>query len=117
MTKKIDLDPGETEIGTWTLFYLPPYGGRFNGKLTVTNRRLIYDASDDASLGGMLTNTAASGWLEIAKADIRDVEVTRNLFPNRALLTLADGSFHTIDPGARSLHTEIGKASRRERGC
>jgi len=103
MAKTIDLHPGETEIGAWTLFYLPPYGGKFNGKLTVTDCRLIYDASDDASLGGVLTNKAASGRMEIAKADIRDIEVTRSLFHKRALVTLADGSFHTFDRGAMSI--------------
>ena len=45
----IDLQPGETPIDTWTLFYSPPDGGKYNGKLTVTNRRLLYRATDDAS--------------------------------------------------------------------
>ena len=31
-----DMQPGETPIGTWTLFYIPPEGGKYNGKLTVT---------------------------------------------------------------------------------
>jgi hypothetical protein len=103
MAKKIDLHPGETEIGVWTLFYLPPYGGKFNGTLTVTDRRVIYDASDDASFSGVLANKTASGRLEIAKTDIRDIEVTRSLFHKRALLTLADGSFHMFDRGAMSI--------------
>ena len=103
MTKTIELQAGETEIGAWTLFYHPPYGGKFNGTLTVTDRRLIYTASDDASLGGVLTHKAASGRVEIAKADIRDIEVTRSLFHKRALVTLTDGSFHMFDRGAMSI--------------
>jgi hypothetical protein len=100
---KIELNPGEAEIGAWTLFYHPPYGGKFNGTLTVTDRRLIYVASDDASLGGVLTNKAASGRVEIAKTDIRDTEVTRSLFHKRALVTLTDGSFHVFDRGMMSV--------------
>jgi hypothetical protein len=100
---KIDLHPGETEIGAWPLFYLPPYGGKFSGTITITDRRLVYVASDDASLGGVLTHKAASGRLEIAKADIRDIEVMRGFFHKRVLLTLADGSFHLFDRGAMSI--------------
>lgn len=99
----LELQPGETEIDSWTLFYLPPYGGKYNGKLTVTDRRLVYVASDDASVAGMLTNNAASGRLEIAKDDIGGVEVKRGLFSKKALLTLADGSVHTFDRGAMSI--------------
>ena len=46
---KITLQPGETAIDTWSIFYLPPNGGKYNGKLTVTNQRLLYDAMFDVS--------------------------------------------------------------------
>jgi len=36
------LRPGETAIDTWTLIYTPPGGGKYDGKLTVTNQRLLY---------------------------------------------------------------------------
>ena len=100
---KVELNPGETAIDPWTLFYLPPQGGKFNGKLTVTNRRLIYVASDDASLGGVLTHAAAKGRFEIDKGDIQAIEVTRSLFRKRAQLTLADGGVHIFDRGAMSI--------------
>jgi hypothetical protein len=38
---KINLQPGEASIDTWSLLYLPPNGGKYNGKLTVTNQRLL----------------------------------------------------------------------------
>lgn len=38
MTNKIDLQPGEAAIDTWTLFYHHPDGGKYNGKLTVQTR-------------------------------------------------------------------------------
>ena len=100
---KLELQPGETVIDTWTLFYLPPEGGKYNGKLTVTDRRLIYVASDDASLFGVLAHAAASGRIEIDKADIGAIDVRRGLFSKKAELTLADGSKHAFDRGAMSI--------------
>ena len=98
-----DMQPGETPIGTWTLFYIPPEGGKYNGQLTVTNRRLLYCATDDASLTGVLNNRAARGFLEIGKDEIVGLEVQRKLFSKRAILTLADDSVHTFDYGAMSI--------------
>jgi len=99
----IDLQPGETPIDTWTLFYLPPDGGKFNGKLTVTNRRLLYRATDDASLAGVLNHRAARGFLEIGKDEIAGIEVRKKLFSKKAMVTLADGSVHTFDYGAMNI--------------
>lgn len=95
--------PGEGIIDTWTLFYLPPAGGKYNGKLTVTNQRLLYDAKLDASLAGILGNHTVDGQLAIEKKDIQSVEVQRKLFSKRATVTLADGSRHIFDYGAMNI--------------
>lgn len=100
---KVELQPGEAKIDTWTLYYLPPQGGKYNGKLTVTDRRLVYVASDDASLGGVLTHIAARGRFEIEKTDIRSIEIKRSLLRKRAELTLSDGSVHIFDRGAMNI--------------
>jgi hypothetical protein len=100
---EVSLQPGEAVIDTWTLFYVPPQGGKYNGKLTVTNRRLLYDAKFDASLIGVLGHRAARGGLEIDKADIRDVEVKKSLFSKKAIVTLTDGSQHVFDYGAMNI--------------
>ena len=99
----MELQPGETAIDTWTLIYTPPGGGNYNGKLTVTNRRLLYDAKFDASLIGMLGNYAASGQLVIDKADISNVEVQKKFLSKKAILTLADGSVHIFNYGAMNI--------------
>ena len=99
----INLQPDETEIDTWTLFYVPPQGGKYNGKLTVTNKRLLYDAKFDASLIGVLGHRAAEGGLEIGKDDIRDVEVKKSFFSKKAIVTLIDGSQHVFDYGAMNI--------------
>ena len=98
-----DLRTGEQTIDSWTLFYLPPGGGKYNGKLTVTNQRLLYDAKFDASLAGVLGHRAAQGYLEIDKDDIQGVEVQKKLFSKKAILTLSDGSIHIFDYGAMNI--------------
>jgi hypothetical protein len=99
----IDLRPGEHTIDTWTLFYLPPGGGKYNGKLTVTNQRLLYDAKLDASLLGVLSHHLVEGQLAIEKSAIAGVEVERKLFSKKAILTLGDGSRHVFDYGAMNI--------------
>ena len=37
----VDLEPGEQELGHWTIPYLPPTGGKYAGKLVVTDRRVL----------------------------------------------------------------------------
>ena len=59
----ITLRDGESKIDTWTLLYLPPGGGKFNGKLTVTTKRLLYDAKFDVSVKGMLSEVGQRGLL------------------------------------------------------
>lgn len=98
-----DLRPGERAIDTWTLFYLPPGGGKYNGKLTVTNQRLLYDAKLDASLLGVLSGHLVEGRLAIEKDAITGIDVERKLFSKKAILTLADGSRHIFDYGAMNI--------------
>jgi hypothetical protein len=99
----MELQPGETAIDTWTLIYTPPGGGNYNGKLTVTNQRLLFDAIWDASVLGTLGNRAASGLLVIDKSDIAGLEVQKKFLSKKAILTLADGSVHVFNYGAMNI--------------
>jgi len=99
----ITLQTDERVLDTWTLFYLPPNGGKYNGKLTVTDKRLLYEAKFDASLIGVLGDRAAGDYLAIDKDDIQDVEVSKKLFSKKAILTLSDGSTHIFDYGAMNI--------------
>ena len=104
----ITLQPGETKIDTWTVLYVPPKGGKFNGKLTVTNKRLLYDAKFDVSAKGILEEFAfvkwgSEGWLEINKEDIQNVEVQKSFLSKKCIITLADGSKHIFDYGALNI--------------
>jgi hypothetical protein len=105
---KIELQPGELAIDTWTILYQPSGGGKYNGKLTVTNRRLLYDAKFDISAKGLLSEAlfvkwGSEGYLEINKQDITSVETEKSLFSKKAILTLADGSKHVFNYGALNI--------------
>lgn len=102
------LSDGEKAIDTWTLLYIPPGGGKYNGKLTITNLRLLYDAKYDVSAKGLLSEAlfikwGSEGYLEIAKKDIADVKVEKSFLSKKAILTLADGSVHTFSYGAMNI--------------
>ena len=89
----ITLQSGETKIDTWTILYVPPKGGKFNGKLTVTNKRLLYDAKFDVSAKGILeefvfVKWGSEGFLEITKDDIQNVEVQKSFLSKKCIVTL-----------------------------
>ncbi len=103
-----ELLPEETVIDTWTLLYIPPGGGKYNGKLTITNTRLLYDAKYDVSAKGLLSEAmfikwGSEGYLEINKADITDVQVEKSFLAKKAILTLTDGSKHIFNYGALNI--------------
>ena len=100
--------PDEQVIDTWTILYIPPGGGKYNGKLTITNKRLLYDAKYDVSAKGLLSEAlfikwGSEGYLEISKTDISDVQVEKSFLAKKAILTLTDGSKHTFNYGALNI--------------
>lgn len=94
----------EQIIDTWTILYTPPGGGKYNGKLTVTNKRLLYDAKYDVSAKGLLSEAlfvkwGSEGYLEINKSDIKDVKAEKSFLAKKAIVSLSDGSQHTFNYG------------------
>ena len=101
------MQPGENKIDTWTILYYPPGGRKFKGKLTVTNRRLLYDSIFDVSARGLMSEAlfvkwGSLGYLEIDKTSISRVEVKKNFLSRQAVLTLEDGSKHIFKYGVLS---------------
>jgi hypothetical protein len=101
---KYDLLPGESKLNTWTILYQPAGGSTYNGKLTVTNQRLLYDAKFDLSARGILSEMiyvkwGSEGYLEIDKTLISNVEVKKSLFAKKVIITLNDGSAHVFNYG------------------
>jgi len=115
---KFTLDPGETEIGNWTLLYVPPKGGRYNGKLVVTNKRLLYDAKFDVSFGGMIEEAlfvkfGSEGYVVIPKDRIKNAEVKKSFLSKKVILTLDNGEQHTFDYGALNVDKVADAINRR----
>lgn len=105
---KIEIQPNETKIDTWSILYIPQGGGKYNGKLTITNKRLLYDAKYDVLAKGLLSEAMfikwrSEGYLEINKADIKEVRVEKSFLAKKAILTLSDGSKHTFNYGALNI--------------
>ena len=104
---QFELQDGESEIDSWTINYIPPDGGRYTGKLLVTNQRLLYDAMFDTSLTGALKELiifhGSHGYLSIPKAEIQGIEVKSSFFKKKVIVTLQGGQQHTFDYGMLSV--------------
>ncbi|MEI9946140.1 MAG: hypothetical protein WDN26_18195 [Chitinophagaceae bacterium] len=102
------LQPGENIIDTWAIFYTPPAGKKFNGKLTVTNRRLIYRTVYDAAYNPaskhvMFSKEDKDIMYTISKADIARVDVQKSFLAKKVLITLSDGTRHEFNYGVLSV--------------
>jgi hypothetical protein len=106
-SKDIVLEPGETIIDTWPLFYLPPAGEMFEVRCTVTTRRLLYGGQGmriTADLTGLVDLTTGNrDWLVIPKTRIRKIETIRSYLEKRILLTLDNGDLHAFSYGALNI--------------
>ena len=106
---KIPLQPNETKIDTWTVLYQPPSGGKYNGKLMITNQRLLYDAQFDMSAQGMISEALLVKWgseapvLIIPKSRITKVDVQKSFFAKKVLVHLDDGRIHTFNYGMMNI--------------
>ncbi len=101
---KIDMLPNEKVIDTWTILYETPNGGKYNGKLTVTNHRLLYDAKFDVSAKGLVEEALFVKWgsedfVVIPKERIKEIEVSKGFFAKKVILTLDNNSKHTFNYG------------------
>jgi hypothetical protein len=104
----IEFQPGEMKVDTWTIMYTPPTGTVFRGKLTITNKRLLYDTKMDSSVKNLLPGSTLIKWgreglMEIDKADITDLQVEINFMSKRVIVTLTDGSRHIFNYGALNI--------------
>ncbi len=102
------LQTGETAIDTWTIFYSPTAEQKFNGKLTVTNKRLIYRTLYDAAYNPASYHVAFNKEdkdivFYINKADIARVDTQKSFLSKKVILTLSDGSKHEFNYGVMSV--------------
>jgi len=102
------LQPGETAIDTWTIFYSPSAEKKFNGKLTVTNKRVIYRTLYDAEYNPASYHVAFDKEdkdivFSIDKADIASVDTQKSFLAKKVIITLTDGSRHEFNYGVMSV--------------
>jgi len=115
---KIDLLPGEETINSWTLLYTPPTGGKYNGKLTITNKRLLYDAKFDVSSKGLIEEALFVKWgseayVVIPKERIVSVVAEKSFFAKKAVITLDNGDKHVFNYGMLNIDPVIEAMNKR----
>ena len=105
---KFSLDPNEVEKGHWTTNFLPQGGGRYTGKLTITDKRIIFHAQYNTSFAGLVTEAlfykfGDEGYIIIPRDQIQEVEKKTSLMNKRVILKLQNGQVHAIDNGILSV--------------
>lgn len=99
---KLELQPTESTIDTWSIYYIPPNGKSIAGKLTVTNQRLLFlPQHDDNSLSLSVYNR--NGLITFNKSGIKSVAPQKSLFSKKVLVTMADDSIHTFNYGMMNI--------------
>ncbi|MEO7445111.1 MAG: hypothetical protein ABIT96_07555 [Ferruginibacter sp.] len=102
------LEPGEIKKDTWAIQYISPACLRYNGKLTITNRRLVFTAKlneyvNQSIADVLLEKDVKENLLVIIKADIKDLKVENNQLSKKAIVILNDGSRHTFNYGSLNI--------------
>ena len=105
---ELTLEAGEVQQGAWTTNFLPHGGGRYTGRLVITDRRVAFESKFDTSLGGALENVlfkdpGGGDFIVIPREQIAKIEAKKCLLNKRVMLTLDDSQVHTIDNGAMSV--------------
>lgn len=108
MAKLEFLEEGEELLGNWTILYKPHGGGSYNGKLFVTNKKLVYDAQFDMSMKGLIREsfTMVIGsymYVAIPKDQIKNIEEKSSFFKKQVILTLDNDEKHVFDYGMLSV--------------
>ena len=105
---EILLEPNEINLGTWTIIYISSDGTRYNGNLTVTTSRLLYDAKFDISVKGLFEESlfikfGSIEYFTIPKKRIANVETKKNFIKKQIVITLDNGQIHTFDYGMQNI--------------
>ncbi len=91
-------------INIWSLIYSNKNGAKYSGKLTVTNKRLLYDAPFDGKSKELIDTSLLQNWNEkqyliIDKERIQAIRFEKKVLANKAIITLDNGSEHIFNYG------------------
>ena len=115
--------PMAQDLGTWTINYLPPEGGRYTGKLCVSDDNVVFtslyessnstivkaiflDVSTFAAAGGHTVyrySNNEEATVELPASEIASVESAKKRLMKRAVITMKDGQTFTFDYGLLSV--------------
>ena len=106
--KAFELQPGESVIDTWPLHYSPPGGGKYEGRCTITNQRILHasvlDPGAQQNLAEFLDQfTDKRTCVVIPKNRIRQVETEKSYLEKKVILTLDNGGKHVFSYGALNI--------------
>lgn len=108
---KLELSPDETRIDTWTIHYTGPDNRSDSGKLTVTNRRLLFLPQHDAgSLSLSVFNK--NGLIILDKSMIKNVTSQKSLLSKKVVITMYDGSVHVFNYGILNVEKIVSAVER-----
>lgn len=108
---KLELSPDETRIDTWTIHYTGPDNRSDSGKLTVTNRRLLFLPQHDAgSLSLSVFNK--NGLIILEKSMIKNVTSQKSLLSKKVVITMYDGSVHVFNYGILNVEKIVSAVER-----
>lgn len=108
---KLKLAPDEARIDTWSVHYIGPDNRSDSGKLTVTNRRLLFLPQHDAgSLSLSVFNK--NGLIVLEKSMIKNVMAQKTLLSKKIVITMYDGSVHLFNYGMLNIDKIVAAVER-----
>lgn len=93
----MDLFNGEYEKGSWMLKYLPPNGGRYSGKLLVTNLRVLFDSNTiyhSHEIQELLILSGKKNYLSINKNEIKNIRMKNKILYSRLSFEIGGKKHH-----------------------
>lgn len=100
---EIVIPDSEKVIDSWMLNYLPSFGGRYVGNLTITDASVYFEADFSINWSHDAVKQVVGG-LSFAKSDIKSIECKKSwLIFQRVEIQLTDDSIHVFDRGIMSV--------------
>ncbi len=106
----IEMQPGETTLGRWTVYHESPGARARAGKLNVTDRRIVFEAQMTAGGGALrqLQQSASGAWrannsISVDRSEVTGIEAQKGFFSKKVLVTLANGTTYVFNRGIMSV--------------
>jgi hypothetical protein len=103
-------DYSEVIVGEWMTTLLPHGGGRYQGKLIVTNQRILFTGSLNITYAGTkyyekccIGDKVIRQCIEIKRKQIQEIEVKACFMSKKIVIHLTCGAAYVIDHGGASI--------------